>query len=62
MNQKEIMSRLMFHNLTKVTKILMRKNPMQQVLFHFSRSISSFKILISIKTSSNIKNCFEVSL
>ena len=37
-------SRLTFNNLTNLTKILMRQNSMQQVLFHFSRSTESIKI------------------
>ena len=40
---------MMFNNLTKLMKILMRENSLQQVLFHFSRFTGILKILLSIK-------------
>ena len=38
------LSRLMFNNLTNLTKILTGRNTLQQILFHSSRSTSSIKI------------------
>ena len=42
-------SRLMFNNLTKLTKILSKKKSVQQVLFHFSRNTGNTKIFSLFK-------------
>ena len=57
------MFRLMFNpvvpervnSLTKPTKILMRENSMQQVLFHFSRSTAVLRIFFSMKNLGQYK-------
>ena len=53
----------MFKNLKKLTKIKTRKNPMQQVWFHLSRSTGSIKLFKLVqKTTGNIKDCLEITL
>ena len=40
----------------------MKKYSMQEVLFHFSMSMSSIKIQLVQKSLGNIKNCLELNL
>ena len=43
-HEKDYTHKLMFNNLTKVTKILITQNSVQQLLCHLSRSAGSIKI------------------
>ena len=45
----------MLNNLTKLMKILMKKNSMQQVLFYVTSSASSIKIFSKYKKLGSIK-------
>ena len=49
----------MLNNLTKLAKFLTRKSSVQQVLFHFSMSVGSIKIL---KNPGQYKICLEINL
>ena len=59
MTDKKSILRLMFINLTKLTKLLTRENSLQQVLFHFSSSMGNIRSF-SIKNLGQYKKlpCF----
>ena len=62
MRKRPYLSRLLFNNLKKMTKILRKKIQCNRFLFHFAACTGSIKISVSIKTSGNMKNRLEVHL